>query len=751
MDAPIMGTTLAIRRAWRFGAIYLSSGFVFIALVETIITYATKRHEPLSLLAAPGWIYLALTAPLLGHLARRYSESLDSATVKYQNLIQSSPDGIVLSTPDGRIVSANPAACRILGYSEAELIRGGRDLIVDGEDAEYQRFASQREKAGSASGDLWVKRKTRQRIRLHIESSVFKDGDHRFNSLILRDLTPELTLQHDHKLSSVAFSNASEAIAILDEDFRILSANPAFLRMGAVSNAAVQGRNTLYDVLRTDSSVRSEMSRTLASRDLWTGEFVARRMDGEVVNCLAKIAKVVNDKLACCNYVATFSDLSEVHEYRRKIAEAGLADPVTGLPNRFALEQQAETLLGAANPQSETVVLFLINVDHFQTVNESFGHAAGDACLRELGNRLKEISGDGCFLARHHGDSFVILMSGLSSLAVDSGLLARRIHRVFDRTIELSGMEIGLTASVGIGIYPEDGSSYGQLLRRAENALADVKGDGGNDFRYYAAGSEVRAKEFLSKSGQIRRGLQNQEFVPYYQPIVCARTGRIVKLEALARWQHPEQGLLGPGEFIEVAEQAGLISELSESLLIQAADMLRQLRQSSHFQPSIAVNLSARQFRHPGLAERLKSIVIAKGMEPRNFVLEITESLLMQNTAANVAIIRQLKKYGFGIYVDDFGTGYSSLNYLRQFDVDGIKIDRLFTASLPHDKTNAALVRAILAVARELGLEVVAEGVETAEQADCLSSLDCRYLQGFRFSRPVPGERLRHLLMQSNG
>ncbi|MGD8430140.1 MAG: EAL domain-containing protein [Ectothiorhodospiraceae bacterium] len=680
------------------------------------------------------------SALLIVFVIRCLQECSTAAHRSYRKLFRHSLDGMLLTTADGGVLEANPAAERILGFSADELRRGGRALVVNEDDPELRALLECRERDGSVRGRCWAQRKDGQRIRLELRSALFRDGARQLTSMSIRDVTEQAMRDYRLRLSDVVFDSASDGIGVLDSDWRVLWGNPMFEAMTGLALREAVGRTAPFfrelqeypDKLRT---VTEELERN----GHWSGEMLSRRANGESYPLGGSIARVESASSGEFHYVATFRDLSQLREYERQLHYADLHDAITRLPNRFAFEEQLAERLSRADPEGEMVALFHLNIDHFKDVNESLGHASGDYCLRVIGERLESAMGQEGFVARYSGDSFFVLAAGLESVP-DSALVARRLRDVFDRPIGVEGYHVALSSSIGISVFPSDGRTVGTLMRAAESALAEAKAEGGDDYRYYAAGSEARARNFISKTSEIREGLGRNEFVAYYQPVVDGEHHRTVKLEVLARWNHPKRGLVSPGEFIGAAERSGLIGELSEMLLRQAVQQLRSLDDAGFPGIDITVNLSARQFRDSALVDRLHGIVHDGGVAPGRVVLEITESLMMHNAESKRRIVQKLKQRGFRVYMDDFGTGYSSLNYLRNFAIDGVKIDRSFVTRLPGDKTDAAIVRTILAVARELDLEVVAEGIDDRRQSDYLSAQGCGMLQGFLFAKPMAGK-----------
>lgn len=728
---------------WLAGVLYVLAGAVFIVAGEWLFGLLEERAvRGMPSVSGLGWLFLAATAPVAVYGVRRIQRNRSRGRHQYESIVQHSLDGVLLTAPDGTVLSANPAACEILGYSEAELRAGGRSLLLDEADPEVRALLAERKLEGRVRGELWAKRKDGSRVRVELSSAIFSEAGRDLSAISFHDITERLVARYREVLSDAVFSAASEGIALLDSEWRLAWVNSAFERLSGLEAEDAVGRfSPFYCELRKEPDRLRAFIDTLERDGRWVGEVLSRRANGELYPLRGTVVRIDSAVMGEPHYVGTFTDLSQLRDYERQLSFASRYDTVTQLQNRFAFEERFEESLARSDPAREVAALLLLNIDNFKDVNESLGHACGDACLREVGERLRRVRGEDGFVARHSGDSFFVAVTGLENLQ-DSALVARRVRSAFDEPINIEGTQVALSASMGISTFPNDGRTVDSLMRAAETALAEAKAEGGDDYRYYATGSEARAREFVSKAAQIREGLQRGEFVAFYQPVVDYHSGRMTKVEVLARWEHPSRGLLAPGEFIGVAERAGLIGELSEVLLSQAVRSLARLDAAGLQGLSLTVNLSARQFRDPKMVDRLHRIVTDASVAPRRVIFELTESLMMHNAEAKRRVVQALKNHGYRIFIDDFGTGYSSLSYLRQFSVDGVKIDKSFIAGLPGDKTNAALVRTIIAVARELDLLVIAEGIEEREQAQYLASQGCHQLQGYYFARPMAAEDL---------
>jgi diguanylate cyclase (GGDEF)-like protein len=387
----------------------------------------------------------------------------------------------------------------------------------------------------------------------------------------------------------------------------------------------------------------------------------------------------------------------------------------------------------------------LLDLDRFKLINDSLGHTHGDELLRMVAARLNRCVRPGDTVSRLGGDEFVVTLAEVAELD-DVGLLAKRIREALGRSFTLEGHELRATASIGISLYPKDGNAVETLLRHADIAMYRAKEEGGDNFRFFAPDMNLQIQGTLELESDLRLALERDEFTLHYQPKVEIASGRIVGCEALVRWRHPQRGLVAPGAFIPLAEETGLIVPIGEWVLREACAQARAWQEKGLPTVTVAVNLSARQFRQADLVDQVQATLEETGLAPGMLELELTESMIMHDPGSAAETMRHLKDLGVGLSLDDFGTGYSSLNYLRRFPVDHLKIDRSFITDVTSDASAAAMATSVVAIAHSLGIKAVAEGVETREQLDLLAACRCDALQGFLFSKPLPPDEFAGLL-----
>jgi diguanylate cyclase (GGDEF)-like protein len=428
-----------------------------------------------------------------------------------------------------------------------------------------------------------------------------------------------------------------------------------------------------------------------------------------------------------------------VKERTAEIEHLAYHDQLTDLPNRVLFADRCTQALAIAQGKQHLVGVMLVSLDRFKKVAESLGHAAGDVVLTEAATRLQACVTEGDTVARFEGDEFALLLTQLGATG-DLSEIALAINEAFKPPFDLGGQEVYATTSIGISVFPFNGEDSSTIMRNAVAALYRAKKQGGNNYQFYAADMNALALKRLALETSMRRAIENGEFITYYQPLVNLASTAVVGLEALVRWQHPEMGLLLPGHFIGLAEDTGLILDISDFVLRAACTQIRAWQDQGLGRLRIAVNISARHFQQKDFLDRLVDILGETRLDPTCLELELTETSIMENTESALKVLSQLRKLGIRVAIDDFGTGYSSLSYLKRLPIDTVKLDRSFVMGATTDPDDAALIMAIVTLAHNLKLKVIAEGVETEEQVVFLRLLRCDEAQGFIFGRPMPPE-----------
>ncbi len=446
--------------------------------------------------------------------------------------------------------------------------------------------------------------------------------------------------------------------------------------------------------------------------------------------------------------------IRELAEMRREIAELKRAeehlmymsvhDALTGLPNRMLFNDRLHMELAHAERNHRMLAVMFLDLDRFKLVNDTLGHAMGDKLLKRVADRLKSCVRKSDTVARMGGDEFCFLLPEIVK-PEDAVKIARKILKALKKPWRLCGQEFYITPSIGIAVYPTDGEDADTLMKNADTAMYRAK-ELGNNYQLYRSDLSDRSLELLTSEISLRRALERQEFVVHYQPQLNIITGQIIGMEALIRWEHPERGTILPSEFISYAEETGLIIPIGEWVMRTACAQNRAWQDAGFPPMRVTVNLSARQFQQKNLVERVMSILRETGLDPQWLELEITETVAMQDVEQTISTLRELRDLGVRIAIDDFGTGYSSFNYLKYFPNNTLKIDRSFVRDVTEGREDAAITKAIIALAQNLNLKVIAEGVETEEQLAFLKLQQCDEIQGYLFSRPLPAEEFTRML-----
>jgi diguanylate cyclase (GGDEF)-like protein/PAS domain S-box-containing protein len=560
-----------------------------------------------------------------------------------------------------------------------------------------------------------------------------------------RDVSQQRRAEKDLRMAATVFEHSTSAILITDPAGYIVQANDAFTRVSGYAVAQVVDQLPMMLTVENQQGAHlGYILKQLSQRGSWEGELWLKRRAGEHFPAWVGITAVLDDEGDLASYVCFFSDISERKASEQRIHRLAYYDALTHLPNRTLFQDRLHTALQHAERQQAWVPLMFLDLDRFKPINDSLGHAAGDRMLKEMATRLLACVTDDDTVARMGGDEFTLL---LQPRATQQAALNRAIH-VAEQILAslvtpfvLEGREFFVTASIGIALSPQDGNELSQLMKNADTAMYHAKERGKNNFQFYQTDMNASALERLELESDLRHALEQGEFTLYYQPQFSGDGKRLTGAEALLRWRHPRRGLVPPGDFIPVLEELGLVVEVGEWVLKEACRQLREWHLARVRVPKVSVNISARQFSDGQLGTRIASILEEIGLPPACLELELTESILMREVSEAMHILAGLKRLGLSIAVDDFGTGYSSLNYLKQFPIDVLKIDRTFVDGLPSGEQDAQIARAIIAMAHSLNLAVIAEGVETQEQLEFLREHGCDEVQGYLFGRPMPATR----------
>ena len=542
--------------------------------------------------------------------------------------------------------------------------------------------------------------------------------------------------------AAAVFDCTREGVLVTDTQGLIVHVNRAFMEITGYQCEDVMGqRPSLFKSGRHSAHFYQQMFQALESTGEWSGEIWNRRKSGEVYPQWQTIRVIHDDQGQVSHYVAVFSDISAMKNSEHELAHLAHHDPLTDLPNRLLFTDRAEQALASAQVHKRGCALLLMDLDHFKIINDSLGHNVGDQLLKLVAERLSGLFGPGVTLARLGGDEFAVLAESCPQVVQAAALAQRMLNAMKDPFI-FDGNQLFISASIGISLFPSDALSAEQLLRNADSALFKAKSAGREGYALYTEELTAHAQHRVEIAGELRRALDQHELRVYYQPVHDLHDSRLVGVEALVRWQHPERGLVPPGEFIPIAERTGLIAEIDAWVMDQACRQMCQWLADGAPLSFIAINVSSRLFARRELYEQVAQVLHTTGLDPAFLELEVTESAVMDDPEVALEQLHRLRELGLRLAIDDFGTGYSSLLRLKRLPVQKLKIDQGFVAGLPWDEDDAAIVRVVIALAKSMGMQVHAEGIEQVEQARFLLDQECDMGQGYWFGRPMPAHEI---------
>ncbi|MET0015135.1 MAG: EAL domain-containing protein [Sedimenticola sp.] len=665
----------------------------------------------------------------------------------------SAKDAIVMMDTMGRVSYWNPAAEKIFGHKAMETLgQPVHDLLAPGRDNQEIEdglsgfLSSGEDEAVGKTLELVARRKGGEEFPVEISLSSVKIDD-KWNAVaIIRDISQRKALETRLRQASRVFDSSHDGVMITDADSNIVAVNSAFTRMTGYREEEVLSKTpAILNSGYHDRAFFQTMWSAIGECGNWSGEIYNRRKNGEVYPQWLSISSVCSNEGELTHYVAILTDLSLLKRSERELQRYMHYDPLTALPNRRLLEERLGHALERAERQGGRLAAILLDLDRFKEINESFGMSAGDRLIKEAAKRITQTLRKQDTLARLGSDEFMVVLeeAGESHQVLD---VVYKILDSLEPPYRVDGKEIFLTASIGISLYPENAETVESLIGKAESAMYRAKRQGRNLAMFYSEELSKSTLKRLSLEAELRHALERNEFTLHYQPQKTISGDRLVGVEALVRWNHPTRGLVPPAEFIPLAEEGDLIEPLGLWVLQEACRQMSVWRTAGINIPRVAVNLSVKQLGESIVGE-VEKLLHKYELTAGSLELEITESAIMDNPEAAGRTLSAMSGLGVELAIDDFGTGYSSLAYLQQFKVQRLKIDRVFISGLPEQENQAALCRTIISMANALGLEVVAEGIETEDQFGFLVEQGCEIGQGFLISRPLPADQLEQLLL----
>jgi diguanylate cyclase (GGDEF)-like protein/PAS domain S-box-containing protein len=672
-------------------------------------------------------------------------EDLKRSEARFRAIYENAPLGVAMMDADHRIVLANPALCRLMKVKAADLLGMSTDLCALPEDRVEYRRRIEELRAGRAPLIDWEKRCLRPDgsvFWIHLREAMIpgRSGQPPLYVALVEDIDAKHGAEERLSFSATVLEVTGEAVMVTDAENRILHVNPAFEMITGYDGEEVIGQDPkILGSGRYDHEFFAAMDRDLAEKGKWQGEIWNRRKTGELYASWFTINTVRDALGRVIKYVAVFSDITSRKQEEERLAFLATHDQLTGLANRSMFVERVGRAMMRSQRNRRMMAVFLFDPQHFKEVNDKHGHIVGDQVLRLAAERLVACARPGDTAARLSGDNFALVAENIENYR-EAATIAANILAEMIRPFVLDGSEgeIKLTSHIGVALYPTCGSNSEELLKAADEALARARQQGPNCFQFYTRELNAQSTERQSLEASLCDSIEKDELILFYQPILDMSNYRLMGVEALLRWRHPQMGMLTPTQFLPVAEETGLILEIGRWAADKALAQMKSWREQGMDVPAMTLNISALQLRQHDLVDMLAEALHRHGVEPNCLILDIQESVVMDKEHDPSSILSKLKALGVRIAIDDFGTGYTSFGVLRRLPIDILKIDGAFVREAEIKEDDARMVSAIAAIAKSLQLSVLAEGVETERQAVFLAKLGCNLGQGFFLGNPAP-------------
>ena len=700
------------------------------------------------------------TVKLFGHelyqiiMLKRVHDALEESEKRFHNLFEKAPLAYQSLDDRGNFREINEAWLRLFGYTEEDLKKlygtNFSSILTDDMVPEYGKAFAQFLEVGQVYNQQFTvktKRSEIKTIEVTGKTDVLPDGQ-LVTHCALVDVTEKIKADKALELAAKVYENTGEGLMITDQNCQIVSVNQSFTDILGYTEEDILGKTPkTIGSGKHDKSFYKEMWQEIKENGLWKGEIWNRHKSGVLIPEWLTITKLNNEAGEVERYIGVFADISKLKASEEELSYLASHDVLTDLPNRRNLMASIDYARLQSNRVDNCFAILMIDLDRFKEVNDSFGHSVGDEVLIHVSRVLKTALRETDLIARLGGDEFAILASNLHDTE-DAGVLARTLIEKISQTFTLeNGSQISVGCSIGISLYPEHSSTSEELMQQADTALYLSKHKGRGNFEYFTTEMTVKAQNRIKLETELKNALINNELRVYFQPQVDIQNGRVKGAEALIRWQHPERGIVTPAEFIPIAEESALIADIGEWVLLETCKQAKQWLDKGNTGLVFAVNVSAKQLVYTNLFDSVMNALSETQLPAEMLELELTESALMLLGDELQHLLEQLRGVGVRIAIDDFGTGYSSLAYLKSIPLDVLKIDKSFVDDIPHNKQGMQIVNTIIAMAHNLRLDVLAEGVESEEQKTFLALKGCDFYQGYLTSKPIPSQEFEEAFL----
>jgi diguanylate cyclase (GGDEF)-like protein/PAS domain S-box-containing protein len=680
------------------------------------------------------------------------SFKLEQANEKYRNILECAREAIFTFGEDIHIESSNSAAVKLFGYNTEEMFNMSMEKLVPGFERLFSNFNSgcdnsELVKASPDNLDILGRKKSNRSFPIEMTIGTPFFNEKKTWMIIIRDITERKKIEQGYRLMAKVFENSNEAIMITDINGYIYQVNDSFTRItGYINHEVLSKSSTILHSDYHNGEFYNSISKSLIKTGRWSGEIWAKRKNGQVYPKWLSISAVKNTNGKVSHYVSLFTDITHRKDAETKLLQLAHFDQLTGLPNRTSFLDKLKWGIEFAARNKHFLALLFIDLDRFKVINDTLGHQAGDQLLIGVSKRLQSAVRKTDIVCRLAGDEFTIVLTELKDIK-EIEVISNKIISTFAEPIRVENRELFVTSSIGISIYPSDGCDINQLLKSADTAMYHAKNKGKNTYSFYLDSMKQQVHEELELETNLRKAIQNNEFLLFYQPQMDLRSGKIVGMEALIRWKHPKLGYISPDRFIPFAEQSNLIVPLGRWVLQTACEQFVAWTKQGLPQIKISVNYSGVQLKQQDQVHLVSEILSETSMDPHFLGLELTESVAMENAESTIKTLHAFKQMGISISIDDFGTGFSSLSYLKRFPIDTLKIDRSFVKDIMTNSDDSAIASTIIAMAHQLRLSVIAEGIETKDQLFELKNKGCDQLQGYYFCPPIPHHDMKKFLL----